>query len=130
MPPSTTHTDPEVPQIDPLDLLKTQRDGDLLYDFALQLTRLVAAVRDTGKPGHVTLTLNCSPGAVGNGEKVAFKDKVDTKLPRHEYAPNLYYTTDKGGITRHNPRQLTMAGIIGEAARPAVTAATYPSEEK
>jgi hypothetical protein len=128
---TSTRLNPETPKVDLIDLLKTQRDGDLLYDAALELTRLVEAVRRTGKPGHVTIRLTCAPGAAGNGEKVAFNDRVDTKLPRTEYAPNIYYALEDGGISRANPNRLSREDRAGlpSPASAAGSLQSHPAEE-
>lgn len=108
----------EAPRIDAVELLRLLRDGGVAFDLSAALGALVGAVRETGKPGSLALTIKVAPAAEGNASKVLLRDDIALKLPRPEHLPSMFYTTDDGRLTRHNPNQLRMSQAAPDAGFP------------
>lgn len=108
----------DAPAVDVVALLSTQRDGDLLYDLAKELTKVISAVRETAISGSVTLKLTIAPSTRGDATKVLVRDSVESKEPRPERSPSLFYTTAQGGLSRENPRQRSFREVAPEAGFP------------
>lgn len=99
-------TDQSEPEIQPLTAwLTQQRKGALDVEAGADLSKLVEAVRLTGKGGTLTLTIGIAPGKAGSLEVA---DKVRLKLPEELPEPALWFADKHGRLTRHDPDQLTL----------------------
>ena len=99
-------------------LLAEQGDGDFRQRLEEELARVVVAVRETGKKGEVKVKLTVAPSVAGDGGKVLVTDHVTATTPTKSRAPSLYYTTETGGLSRHNPAQLRFRDAAPEAGFP------------
>lgn len=88
-----------------LDTIGLLRDGLLVDELDDALSTVVGAVRASGKPGKVTLTLTIKAVKQGKGEIVAIDDDVKAKLPPSDKGGTLLYSDDAGTLTRDNPKQ-------------------------
>lgn len=86
----------------------THRNGAAGADAFEALQALVAAVRETGKKGSLTITLNVRPATKGIGGAFIVEDDVQVKAPKRERSQALYYGTEDNTLIRENPAQLTM----------------------
>lgn len=90
-----------------MDLLKNQRRGELLAEASEKLVEVVAAVRDTGKGGSVTITITVKPDdSARNTFKVG--DDVKAKVPTFSRGVSLYFANHQGRLVREDPRQPTL----------------------
>lgn len=82
------------------------RDGDCVDEASQKLQELVAAVRETGKPGSLTITLKAKPatirGAIGT---LVIDDDVTVKLPKAGKAQSLFFATEANTLQRSDPNQ-------------------------
>jgi len=80
------------------------RRGTLTDQLQGHLTRVVAAVRETGCKGSLTLTLTIKP-AKGDSAAVLIDDDVKCKIPTHPHEPSIMFVTEENELTRRDPRQ-------------------------
>ncbi len=69
------------------------------------LHKVVAAVRQTGKRGTLTLTVSVSPAAKGATDVLMIETQVKTKLPEPERGMTIFYATDDNRLVRNDPKQ-------------------------
>ena len=91
-----------------VDTLREIRQGNCLDELSVHLNDLVAAVRNTGKAGNVTLTLKISPAGSGNVEAIQIDDTIILKLPELPKPSTLFFTTEDNNLQRTDPRQREM----------------------
>ena len=97
-----------------LHLLSELRRGKVESDLTDHLHDLIAACRDTGKKGSLTLTLTVEPDKDADMDReprIRISDLITSKLPRRSVKPSLFYVTDDGNPVRNDPRQETFAGL-------------------
>jgi hypothetical protein len=96
--------------------LQQIRKGELHAELGDSLRDLVAGVMTIGKPGSLTLKITVKPAAK-NADMVIVEDEITVKDPRPDRPASLFYATDEGGLTRHNPNQpeLPLRQVKGEA---------------
>lgn len=102
------------------DVLKDARDGALLLELAEKMQNLVAAVRDTGRGGKLTLTLQLKP--MNKGGMLILQDDVKLALPEPEREDTtVVFATDDNDLTRRDPRQpkLPEMGLVRSMPEPA-----------
>lgn len=91
-------------EIQPLSVwLGEQRKGALDVEAGADLSKLVEAVRLTGRGGTLTVAVKVTPGKAGSLEVV---DDVRLKLPEPEREAALWFADKHGRLTRHDPDQL------------------------
>lgn len=112
-----TDTDP-APDPEPFTRTLHQiRSGALHAELTDQLTELVAAVMDTGKPGTLTLQLRVAKASKHGGHQMTVTDKVTVKTPQHDRAESFFFFDEaSGGIVRHDPLQPSLP--LQEVPRP------------
>jgi hypothetical protein len=87
-------------------VLQDLRDGRTHSELTVGMKELLAAVRDTGKAGTITLELKVKPTARGNEvSKVVITDKVTIKAPKPERGDDYFFVTDDDNLSRNHPRQ-------------------------
>jgi hypothetical protein len=90
-----------------LDVLSQIRGGAALADAAKDLQELVQAVRDTGKKGKLSFSIEVEPDKAGEGVVWLLPDVV-LKLPKKPRAKGIFYMDKHGNLTREDPRQLEL----------------------
>ena len=91
--------------------LRDQRTGALNVELGEGLNKLVEAVETTGKAGTLTLKLTVKPAGKDTAGAMVVSDLVTLKSP--ESHPEFFYFVDEdGNLTRSNPRQLPMTGLL------------------
>ena len=94
-------------------VLAELRRGQTQADLTDAMASLVAAVKDTGKKGELTLTLTLKPGPA-NSMEVA--DEFKVKMPKHARAASLFFADKDNSLVRNNPNQpeLELGGVDRE----------------
>jgi len=74
-------------------------NGAAVAELSDALEKVVAAVRQTGKSGTITLTLK------GTSNVLLIESQVKTKLPEPERGMTIFYATEDNKLVRNDPRQ-------------------------
>lgn len=86
------------------------RGGMLVEEATEQLNALVANVRDTGKPGKLTVTIEVKPFAkVADALEVT--GEVTTTMPKEKKHAEVFFPTVENNLSRHSERQQDLPGI-------------------
>ena len=80
-------------------------NGAAVQELSDALRKVVAAVRETGKSGAITLTLKVAPASKGNVDVLLVESQVKTKLPEPERGMTIFYATDNNLLVRNDPKQ-------------------------
>ena len=123
---TTTDHDHEQEQADDGDehvrpfgaFLHEQRNGLLHAELSDGLHDLLAAVRDVGKGGTLTLTVRVKP-AGSDATTVIVADDLKVKLPQGDRGESIFYITDDNNLSREDPRQQKFELREAPAAREA-----------
>nr|MDP9102228.1 hypothetical protein [Actinomycetota bacterium] len=103
---ATSKAPPDDPQILPFAAFLTQQNkGALHTDLSEAFHALLAAVKDTGKAGTLTLQVKVKPAGKGDSERVLISDTCVLKAPRPDARESLFFLDDAGNPTRSDPRQ-------------------------
>lgn len=95
-------------QIRPFAELLTILDrGSAHAEASRALNDLVAAVRDTGKKGSMTVSIELGP-LKGSSDQLLVAARVTAKPPKSEPGAAVFYIDDAGNLTRHDPRQMAL----------------------
>lgn len=79
--------------------------GVFAAEASERMQQVIAAVRQHGKPGAVTITLKVKPAVKESGDLVVVVGEIKTKVPEADRAAELFYTTEQGGLSKQDPRQ-------------------------
>ncbi len=84
--------------------------GSTHDDLTDALAELVDKVMLHGKPGTLTLKLTVKKATKGDADLafVSVADEIVVKAPAGERAERIFFAHPDGGLTRHDPRQLTL----------------------
>jgi hypothetical protein len=83
-----------------------QTDKGRLHEKASEeLTELLKAIRETNKPGSITITLKFTPDKGSDGERVVVAGSVTTKKPAFDPRTSIFFLDEDGGLHRSDPRQ-------------------------
>lgn len=75
-----------------------------MAELSEALQNIVAAVRDTNKPGKLVYTVVFTP----SGNAIVVNDKVEVKAPLSERDASIFFATDSNTLQRDNPAQKTL----------------------
>lgn len=90
------------------DVLSQIRGGAAINDAAKDLNELVRAVKETNKPGTLTIKLTIEPDKT-DSTVVTIQPDVTLKLPKKPRAKGIFYVDEKTyDVTREDPRQLEL----------------------
>lgn len=81
--------------------------GDLQDQASEMLRELACAVRDTGKKGSITITLEVKPRGRDCGQ-VELSGVCAIKSPVPDIAPSMLFVSEDGTFHKDNPAQLKM----------------------
>jgi len=113
------------PQIRPFaELLTTLDHGAAHAEASRVLHDVVTAVRDTGKPGSVTIQISLKP-LKGSTDQLVIAAQVGSKLPKSEPSAAVFFLDDDGNLSRHDPRQLQIDGLRVVEPKPTRTVNTH-----
>lgn len=85
-----------------LEFLSSFRRGELIDRADVALAELVEAVAETGMGGALTITL---PVKVNKAGQLEITPKMEVKKPRPALGTGIYYVSEDGRLTRHDPAQ-------------------------
>jgi len=89
-----------------LETLGIIRKGALMNDLSEGLAKVTEAVRNTGRPGKLVLTLAVKPSGKGSVVRmVTLEDEVTVKLPPANKESSVFWMTPDGGLSRSDPDQ-------------------------
>jgi hypothetical protein len=80
-------------------------NGTTLAELSEELSKVVAAVRETGKAGAITLTLKVLPASKGSTDVLMVESQVKSKLPERDRGMTVFYATDDNRLVRNDPKQ-------------------------
>lgn len=95
------------------ETLSDIRNGDVIAELTEALREVVTRVRETGRPGALTLTLKVKNASKGAGAALVIEDDIKTKLPSAEKGTTFLFATDDGQLQRNDPRQPRLADLDG-----------------
>ncbi|MBF6459831.1 hypothetical protein IU433_12365 [Nocardia puris] len=93
-----------------VDFLVELRRGRVAVELTEALHELIAQVKDTGKPGSLSLVIKVSKQKKTEGMLV-IDDNVITKMPPRDRDSSLWFVDHDGNPTRQDPNQLEFQGI-------------------
>ena len=93
------------------DALIELSGGRTHTELSEQLHALIAAVRDTGKKGSLTLTITVSRMKNASENTLTVTDDVKAKLPAHDRNVSVFYADADGNLTRRDPNQLVFESL-------------------
>ncbi|WP_314435492.1 hypothetical protein [Massilia timonae] len=89
--------------------LQDLRDGRAHAELTGSLADLLAAVKETGKPGEITLKIKVKPAGRGSDiDKVNITDLITAKLPKPDRGEDFFWLTDDNNLSRNHPRQQSL----------------------
>jgi hypothetical protein len=95
----------DTPYVRPFaDFLREQSAGETQAELSEALRELASRVKNTGKPGTLTLVIKVEPVKASDG--LAVSDEIRLKLPDYERAGSLMFTDRDGNLIGNNPNQL------------------------
>jgi hypothetical protein len=80
-------------------------NGATVTELSEALQQVVAAVRQTGKTGSLTLALKVTPASKRTTEVLMIESQVRTKLPEPERGMTVFYATEDNRLVRNDPKQ-------------------------
>ena len=88
--------------------LRELRFGECLDELSAEMSKLVAAVGNTGKAGSVTLTIKLKPAGGGS---VEVADDIKSKIPTLPKGSSIFFATPENNLVRNDPRQPDLSGL-------------------
>ncbi len=90
------------PPITFLQLLQSHRRGEIPNEADAALTDILAALREHGGKGKLTLTLNLKLNKTG---QIELAPDLKAEKPRRAMSTGLFFTDDDGNLMRRDPNQ-------------------------
>lgn len=87
------------------EVLSEVNKGVVADEAATSLAALVTAVKETGKKGRITVTLEVAP-FTGNDEIAKVSGTVAVRAPKAEPPASIFYQDEDGNLTRNDPNTL------------------------
>lgn len=98
-------------QNDFISMLLEMRSGKVAADVSAKLNELVDSIRDVGRGGKLTLTLDIKPKRVDLHEGVKDVEvnyKIALAKPERHRGASVFFIDPKGALTRMDPSQQEM----------------------
>ena len=89
------------------EVLSEVNKGVIADEAATELAKLVTAVKETGKKGRLTVTVEVAPFS-GNDEIVKVSGTVTVRAPRTEPPASIFYQDEDGNLSRNDPNALPL----------------------
>ncbi len=80
-------------------------NGAAVAELSAALEKVLAAVRESGKPGSITFIVTVKPASKGVTSVVMVESQIKTKLPEPERGMTVFYLTEDNRLVRNDPRQ-------------------------
>lgn len=96
---------PTTPYVRPFtDFLQEQSNGATLTALSEALRDLVARVKDTDRPGTLTLIVKVEP--IKGVDALGLSDEIRLKLPDYQRNGSIMFTDRDGNLIGDDPKQL------------------------
>jgi hypothetical protein len=102
-----TRIGPDVVPVSFSEFIHKAQRGTVEARLGEKLRDVVKGIRDTKKPGSVTLTIGMEP-VKGDVNTLAVNFTIKAKVPEATPDSSVYFSADDGALTRDNPRQRDM----------------------
>lgn len=89
--------------------LREMRHGKTLAELSLELSRLIEAVKHTGKPGVLDYKIKVKPASEGDAVTVQLDDDINVKMPRLPRGSSIFFVNENNELQRNDPRQREFA---------------------
>ncbi len=86
-----------------LELIGSFRRGALVNKADVEMAKVIAAVRDTGGTGKITIEL---PFKTNKGGQIECTPEVKSKIPTVPVGTGIYFATEDGALSRRDPMQM------------------------
>jgi hypothetical protein len=93
-------------------------NGAAVAELSAALASVLAAVRESGKPGSIRFTVTVKPASKGVTNVVMVESQTKTKLPEPERGMTVFYLTDDNRLVRNDPRQQQLPLRVVEIEQP------------
>lgn len=104
-------TTPQEPHVRPFaEFLREHGRGRTHDELGEALHTLVSRVKDTGKKGTITLTVQVEP-MKKDDRMVVVSDKIAIKLPEHDRPAGVWFVGRDGNLQRNDPDQPELEGL-------------------
>lgn len=87
------------------ETLRELRAGRTLEDLGTEMTKLIVAVKATGKSGELTLKLKIKPPKNGAISYLTIEDQISVKEPKLDRGDTVFFPTADNGLSRQDPTQ-------------------------
>lgn len=87
------------------DVIGDLEGGSFLREVTSEMYEVMRAVRETRKPGKITIVLDVKPTGRGSVEVAATHTE---KVPEHDRPSTTFFLTPDGTPVRNDPDQLQM----------------------
>lgn len=92
--------------------------GSIVAELSEAQDRLVQAVKETGKKGKITFTLEIEPvGKDAADDQVTVKGKVSEQLPKPNKSPNVFFIHKNSKLSRSPVSQLELFRSVDGGAQ-------------
>lgn len=88
-------------------ILHSLNKGKVHTQLGEELRAIVAAVKDTGKTGTITLRLDVKP-MTGDEDGVLIAARIGSKVPQFDPSTSVFYADDHNNLSRTPVRQPSM----------------------
>lgn len=89
------------------EILTKIRGGYALSKLNEQFAKVIEGVRESGKPGEITLTIKVTQDKDDAGI-IKLKPVIKSKIPERELNEGIFFCDDDGTLSREDPKQLQM----------------------
>lgn len=98
-------------------LITEHRGGDLELAASEKLRLIIAALREYGGKGELTVKLKLSLTPHG---MIEIEPTITAKAPEPDLKPSVFYLTENGELSRRDPGQMDIEDVLGvKRIRPA-----------
>lgn len=110
-------------------MLSNLRAGHAQADLSEKITELVAAVKEAGKTGTMTLKIKVAPASAGDVTKLLITDSVTMSKPEKVRPATLFFPSEDNALLRDDPnqRELNLRTLEEAPAAPLREIATTPA---
>jgi hypothetical protein len=84
--------------------------GELVHEMTKGLRDVVGAVRELGKGGKLTVSMNINPHDTGTVRAVDINWDITVKKPKPKQRPSCAFVTGTNDLSRRDPAQREFAG--------------------
>jgi hypothetical protein len=83
--------------------------GQSVTDLSEELSKVVAAVKLTGKPGSLSYKITIKPASQRGIMKLEIEDDIASKIPKAGRERVFFFASEDNLLTRDDPRQMNLS---------------------